>query len=50
MPETPKKPTIATPEGDNEFAPDQPLTPVPDPIATPPGSKPDVYRQPAPRE
>lgn len=22
--------TVATPEGDNEFAPDQPLTPAPD--------------------
>jgi hypothetical protein len=38
--------TIATPEGDNEFAPDQPLTSVPDPIEIPRGSKPDEYRQP----
>ncbi len=49
IPENPKaaeSKTIATPEGDNEFAPDQPLTSVPDAIETPRGSKPDEYRQP----
>jgi hypothetical protein len=27
-PPAPKKSVVGTPEGDNEFAPDQPLTPV----------------------
>ncbi len=40
---------IATPEGDNEFAPDQPLKPLPDAptsgLETPRGSEPDdVYK------
>lgn len=37
---TPTNPdTIATPEGDNEFAADQPLVPIPDEsLYTPPGS------------
>lgn len=34
--------TIATPEGDNEFAPDQPLRPL-DGLETPAGSAPDGY-------
>ncbi len=29
-PQTNRPSTVATPEGDNEFAPDQPLTPAPD--------------------
>ena len=29
-PETDEPSTVATPEGDNEFAPDQPLTRVPE--------------------
>ncbi len=29
-PETEQPSTVATPEGDNEFAPDQPLTPAPE--------------------
>ncbi len=33
--------SIATPEGDAEFAPDQPLTPVPEPVLIPPGSAPE---------
>ena len=33
-------PNIATPEGDNEFAPDQPLAPLPDDAAlTPPSDQ-----------
>jgi segregation and condensation protein B len=38
--------TVATPEGDNEFAPDEPLKPIQEGFETPPGSEPDVYRQP----
>jgi hypothetical protein len=37
--------TVATPEGDNEYAPDQPLTPVLDGSQNPRGSEPDEYRQ-----
>ncbi len=29
-PETKEPQTVATPEGDNEYAPDQPLRPAPD--------------------
>ena len=32
---------IATPEGDGEFAPDEPLAPLPDAILIPPGSAPN---------
>ena len=39
--------TVGTPEGDNEFAPDQPLKPVPDEAEQKPrGGGPDAYRQP----
>jgi hypothetical protein len=35
---------IATPEGDNEFAPDQPLGPLEDQaLVTPPGSEPEPH-------
>jgi hypothetical protein len=45
--ETPISSTIATPEGDNEFPPDVPLTPLPAAaLETPRGSAPDLYRQP----
>jgi len=38
--------TVGTPEGDNEFGPDQPLAPLPvDAELDPPGSAPDDYRQ-----
>ena len=38
---------VATPEGDNEFAPDQPLKPTPDAAEqVPRGNAPDTYRQP----
>ena len=33
--------TVGTPEGDNEYRPDQPLTPAPDGEQTPRGSDPD---------
>ncbi|ADW67632.1 hypothetical protein [Granulicella tundricola] len=36
---------VATPEGDNEFAPDQPLTEVPDGLQEPLGSGPDAYKK-----
>jgi hypothetical protein len=40
---------ISTPEGDNEFAPDQPLKPAEDialeDLETPPGSAPDSYKR-----
>ena len=40
---------IATPEGDNEFAPDQPLTPSADEavdgLEKPRGSEPDPYKR-----
>ncbi len=43
------KDSIGTPEGDNEFAPDQPLEPGSDVategLETPRGSKPDDYRR-----
>lgn len=29
-PQSNQPPTVATPEGDNEYAPDQPLKPAPD--------------------
>lgn len=29
-PQTQRPSTVATPEGDNEFAPDEPLTPAPE--------------------
>ena len=39
--------TVATPEGDNEFPADQPLTDIPAGAEqTPGGSAPDHYRQP----
>ncbi len=31
-----KPDTVATPEGDNEFAPDQPITPIPGGLHKPP--------------
>ena len=38
--------TVGTPEGDNEYAPDQPLTPVPDGEQNPRGADPnDPYKQ-----
>ncbi len=38
---------VGTPEGDNEFTPDEPLHPVPDGAEQEPrGGAPDVYRQP----
>ncbi len=38
---------VATPEGDNEFAPDEPLKPTPEAAEEiPRGSAPDDYRQP----
>ena len=38
---------VGTPEGDNEFAPDQPLKPLPvDAEENPRGAAPDKYRQP----
>ena len=38
---------VGTPEGDNEFAPDEPLKPTPTGAEqTPRGSAPDAYRQP----
>ena len=37
--------TVATPEGDNEYAPDQPLTGVPDGLQDPRGNEPDAYRK-----
>ena len=38
---------VGTPEGDNEFAPDEPLQPTPDGAEQiPRGNAPDVYRQP----
>ena len=37
---------VGTPEGDNEFAPDEPLKPVPDGAEQRPrGGAPDEYRQ-----
>ncbi len=43
------KKSIGTPEGDNEFAPDQPLQPGTDSaiedLEIPRGSKPDEYRR-----
>ena len=40
---------VATPEGDNEILPDEPLEPAADAavsgLETPPGSEPDGYRQ-----
>ena len=36
---------IATPEGDNEFAPDEPLNPYPYPIERPRGNEPH-FKQP----
>ncbi len=39
--------TVGTPEGDNEFAPDEPLTKLPDEaLQEPRGNGPDDYRQP----
>jgi hypothetical protein len=36
---------VGTPEGDNEFAPDQPLKPLPDGAEqTPRGNEPDPYK------
>jgi hypothetical protein len=40
--EIPESDTIATPEGDNEFAPDQPLAPV-EGLETPNGAEPAAY-------
>jgi hypothetical protein len=37
--------TVATPEGDNEFAPDQPLKSVVDGLQVPRGSEVDSYRK-----
>lgn len=38
--------TVGTPEGDNEFAPDQPLKPLPDGVEQDPrGAEPDPYKQ-----
>jgi hypothetical protein len=37
---------IATPEGDAEFAPDQPLVSLPDAILIPPGSAPQPSHAP----
>ena len=38
-------PVVGTPEGDNEFAPDQPLKPLPDGAEKiPRGSAPDPYK------
>lgn len=37
--------SVRTPEGDNEFAPDQPLTPSLDGLQVPRGSEPDGYRR-----
>ena len=39
-PEDPRPDTIATPEGDNEFAPDQPLVPLNTDIVRPRGDEP----------
>lgn len=37
---------VGTPEGDNEFAPDEPLHPVPDGAEQDPrGAEPDPYKQ-----
>ena len=37
---------VGTPEGDNEFAPDEPLMPLPEgAVKVPRGSAPDEYRQ-----
>jgi hypothetical protein len=45
----PHSDVIATPEGDNEMAPDQPLQPSSDAavsgLETPRGSKPDEYKK-----
>jgi hypothetical protein len=44
-----KTDVIATPEGDNEILPDEPLEPSADAavegLETPPGSKPDPYEE-----
>ncbi len=41
-----KTDVVGTPEGDNEFAPDEPLARLPeDAYQTPRGSAPDGYRQ-----
>ncbi len=49
MPTDPKAAAIATPEGDNEIPPDQPLQPsadiATDGLETPAGSAPDSYKQ-----
>jgi hypothetical protein len=40
--------TVATPEGDNEFAPDQPLKPIQETegtLQTPRGQGPQAYKQ-----
>ena len=38
--------TVGTPEGDNEFAPDQPLRPLPDgTVEDPRGNEPDAYKE-----
>ena len=45
-PEDNEPDTVGTPEGDNEFAPDQPLKPVPDGAEQDPrGNEPDPYKQ-----
>jgi hypothetical protein len=43
---TDPKAVVATPEGDNEFAPDQPLKPLPKGAELDPnGAEPDAYKQ-----
>lgn len=38
---------VGTPEGDNEFSPDEPLKPLPEGAEQDPrGNAPDAYRQP----
>ncbi len=45
-PEDNEPEVVGTPEGDNEFAPDQPLAQVPDDAEqNPRGSEPDSYKQ-----
>ncbi len=46
-PPAPKDAVVGTPEGDNEFPPDKPLTGLPeDAHQKPRGGTPDKYRQP----
>ena len=45
-----EKEVVATPEGDNEFNPDEPLEPLPDgAMLVPDGSSPAAYEQDRPR-